>query len=242
MKFYRRWQPVKAMTFDLDDTLYDNHPHMRRSEQATLAHIHAHFPAAHHTDFGFWRGQRAALLQQRPELINDVAELRRLGLTAGFSACGLGGNELLQAVENVYEYFYFTRSDFTVEASVHKIMATLAERLPLIAITNGNVNLQQIGIADYFQHSLHASLQQPMKPAPHMFKQAAEILNLAPECILHVGDNLEKDVWGGRSAGFKTAWYAIAREMNLNYQTGQTLPDVQLDQLDDLLELTPTRR
>ncbi|MDG2898196.1 2-haloalkanoic acid dehalogenase, partial [Vibrio parahaemolyticus] len=24
MKFYRRIEPIKAMTFDLDDTLYDN--------------------------------------------------------------------------------------------------------------------------------------------------------------------------------------------------------------------------
>ena len=26
MQFYRRWQPVAAISFDLDDTLYDNGP------------------------------------------------------------------------------------------------------------------------------------------------------------------------------------------------------------------------
>lgn len=36
MHFYRRLQRPAALTFDLDDTLYDNHPVIVRSEQAAL--------------------------------------------------------------------------------------------------------------------------------------------------------------------------------------------------------------
>ena len=37
MKFYRPLGPIKAITFDLDDTLYDNHPVIRK----TTAESHA---------------------------------------------------------------------------------------------------------------------------------------------------------------------------------------------------------
>lgn len=36
MHFYRPLQRPAALTFDLDDTLYDNHPVIVRSEQAAL--------------------------------------------------------------------------------------------------------------------------------------------------------------------------------------------------------------
>lgn len=32
MRFYRPLSPVRAMTFDLDDTLYDNRPVMDKTE------------------------------------------------------------------------------------------------------------------------------------------------------------------------------------------------------------------
>ena len=38
MHFYRRWQPVAAISFDLDDTLYDNGPAIVRAEQWMLGH------------------------------------------------------------------------------------------------------------------------------------------------------------------------------------------------------------
>ena len=34
MQFYRSFRSPKALTFDLDDTLYDNHPVILRAEQA----------------------------------------------------------------------------------------------------------------------------------------------------------------------------------------------------------------
>ncbi|MCV5262976.1 5-amino-6-(5-phospho-D-ribitylamino)uracil phosphatase YigB, partial [Escherichia coli] len=45
MKFYRRIEPIKAMTFDLDDTLYDNYPVIVRMERELLAWLKHHHPA-----------------------------------------------------------------------------------------------------------------------------------------------------------------------------------------------------
>ncbi len=44
MKFYRRWQPVSALTFDLDDTLYDNRVVIVRAENLLLEWLAARCP------------------------------------------------------------------------------------------------------------------------------------------------------------------------------------------------------
>jgi putative hydrolase of the HAD superfamily len=44
------------------------------------------------------------------------------------------------------------------------------------------------------------------KPDPRIFRIAAEKLGVAPNEIIHVGDNLKSDVWGAKNAGF-TAVY-----------------------------------
>ena len=116
-------------------------------------------------------------------------------------------------------------------------MSSLAEKVPLVAITNGNVNLSQIGIDELFQLSLHAKENQPMKPHPCMFEKAAAHLNLPSKHILHVGDNLEKDIMGANQVGFQTAWYACNRSMNLAAEPVSTLPHVQLSSLEELLDL-----
>lgn len=45
MKHYRPLQPIAAMTFDLDDTLYDNRPVIERLEREVLAWLAAQHPA-----------------------------------------------------------------------------------------------------------------------------------------------------------------------------------------------------
>ena len=48
MHFYRTLMPIAAMTFDLDDTLYDNVPVMDKTEEETLAFIRQYDERFHH--------------------------------------------------------------------------------------------------------------------------------------------------------------------------------------------------
>lgn len=234
MIFYRSWQPVKALSFDLDDTLYDNQPVIERAEALALAEMQQSYPCTANTDIRFWRKLRRQLLQQQPELISDMGQLRRSGLELGFRQLGMPATQIPQAVELSFQRFYLYRSDFQVAAPIVQVLKKLAQKLPLVAITNGNVDLQAIGISDHFSFSLHASLQQPMKPHPCMFQLAAEKLQLPAGQILHIGDNLEKDVMGAKNAGFQAAWYAEDRAMSLSREAVSVLPDVQLAHLAEL--------
>ena len=44
MQFFRRWQPPKIISFDLDDTLYDNVPVMQTAEHSVQQYIVDKFP------------------------------------------------------------------------------------------------------------------------------------------------------------------------------------------------------
>ena len=45
MRFYRPLGRISALTFDLDDTLYDNRPVILRTEQEALTFVQNYHPA-----------------------------------------------------------------------------------------------------------------------------------------------------------------------------------------------------
>jgi FMN phosphatase YigB (HAD superfamily) len=44
MKYYRAIKPFKAISFDLDDTLYDNHSIIIKANQAIIEHLNQTYP------------------------------------------------------------------------------------------------------------------------------------------------------------------------------------------------------
>lgn len=235
MIIYKPTPKINAMTFDLDDTLYDNWPYIIAAEKGLLNFIANEYPDSSHLNRADWQHYKQQALRNDPELFSDMGDLRRIILTKGLQASGYSGKVLSDAVQVCFDWFYFERSNFKVGEAKCKLLAKLAEHIPLVAITNGNVNTQQIGIDDYFQQTFKASRKSPMKPHPHMFDQAAAYLNVSRGSILHVGDNLEKDVWGATNAGFSSAWHACDRAMKIEKESVQVLPNVEIHELDELM-------
>ena len=85
-------------------------------------------------------------------------------------------------------------------------LTQLAARFPLVSLTNGNADIQRIGIAHLFRFSISSRDCGVAKPAPEIFHAACERLGLAPSAVLHVGDDPDLDVAGARMAGLRTAW------------------------------------
>ncbi|MDF5232825.1 2-haloalkanoic acid dehalogenase, partial [Vibrio parahaemolyticus] len=88
MKFYRRIEPIKAMTFDLDDTLYDNYPVIVRMERELLSWLKHHHPAVAHMNKADWFALKQRVVQQQPELKSDVTLWRLVQLQQAFSQVG----------------------------------------------------------------------------------------------------------------------------------------------------------
>ncbi len=242
MQFFRSINKVEAMTFDLDDTLYNNDHIIRRAEKALEAHIAKHHQHAAALSASDWLSLKRAAIAKDKRLASDMGQLRRVVLTAALSNTAPDKittqlekeGELTEAVEACFNCFYDARSDFTLAKDVHNALKAVSKSLPIVGITNGNVNAEKIGIDSYFDTILHASTSRPMKPAQHMFDEAAARLNVAPKHILHVGDNIIKDVYGAINAGYQAAWFACNRPMTLHNEPVSVLPHVALNNLSEL--------
>lgn len=237
MKFYRRIAPVKAMTFDLDDTLYDNYPVIVRMERELLSWLQHYHPAVDHMDKADWFALKQRVVQLQPELKSDVTLWRLMQLKQAFSQVGYDNEASHAAAQAAVEVALDWRNRFEVPQQSLDVLAELGQEIPLVAITNGNVDLDRIGLTPYFQQVLKAGSDGRAKPAPDMFSKAQRFLDLPSEHILHVGDHLVTDVQGAKLAGFAACWFNDMNENVITQAKTRTLPDIEINNLQSLLAL-----
>lgn len=238
MKFYRRLLPFKAISFDLDDTLYSNFPIMMATDEKMVAYFNRALPKYLsdslniHTkyDFRFWWRYKDKALASDPNLIHDVAEIRLESYYLGMIDLGIAETQARHEAKLALTHFEIHRSDFVVPENVHQLLADLAKKWPIVAISNGNVNTNTIGINQYFTAVYHADINNKQKPYPDMFNKACSDLNIAPNELLHVGDCGRSDILGGILAGCQTAWVS-------SYDVGKPLSILPNIELSDVAEL-----
>ena len=217
--------PVRALTFDLDDTLWPFAPVAERIEAAMEGWLSEHAPA---TKVRFDRDGAMAMAEtvrrERPDLANDVGAVRRETLRRMLTAAGEDPDRADEAFAVVYE----ARQRVDLYPDVAPALDRLAARLPLVAVTNGNADLERCGVDHWFSGYLAAAEFGIAKPDPRIFHAACDGLELPPEDVLHVGDHLEADVRGALAAGLGAAW--VHREVE-----GDAPPEAM--RLPDLLAL-----
>ncbi|PJG57417.1 haloacid dehalogenase, partial [Aeromonas cavernicola] len=131
MQFYRRWQPVAAISFDLDDTLYDNHPAIVRAEQWMLDHLRSEYLATAMLDQPRWLACKRTALQQQPDWQHDVSLTRQLAIQLAMMAGGMAEPRAKQEAQRVFAGFLAERSRVEVSEATHGLLAALAQRYPL---------------------------------------------------------------------------------------------------------------
>ena len=237
MQFYRRLSAPKALTFDLDDTLYDNRPVIRRAEQAMHDWLAAHHPRTQGVGKSGWLQLKMRLAKADPMLRHDVTQWRFELLKIGFMQLGYSLSAAEQAATEGVAVVLEVRNQVDVPDETHRVLALLKQQLPLVAITNGNVDAEKIGLAQYFDGVLMAGRDGLSKPEPDLFARAAAGLGLAPGDILHVGDHLVTDVGGAKRNGFQACWFNDQQRMLSREPRAKWLPDVEISQLSQLLAL-----
>src|SRR5690606_32884372 len=82
----------------------------------------------------------------------------------------------------------------------------LKSRYRLFTASNGNADLEQIGIRHFFERTVAAREVGAAKPDPRVFEKVVEGTDLAMSEVIYVGDDPELDVIGARAAGMQPVW------------------------------------
>ena len=194
---------IRAISLDLDDTLWPIAPVMLRAEQRLDAWLKTHCPrAAEHYPMAAMRVLRDRVAGENLHLAHDFTAQRRLTLTTALAPHGYDAGH----VDAAFAEFYAARNQVECYADALPALEQLAARFPLVALSNGNADLDQIGLSRFFQFSISARDFGKPKPAPQIFHAACERLGLPPEAVLHVGDDPQMDIIGACAAGLRSAW------------------------------------
>ena len=222
--------PVRAITLDLDDTLWPFAPIGERIERVLDAWMHEHSPAtALRFPAAAMRELRERVSSENPELAHDMGALRRLTLEHALRESGSDP----ALAEAAYDAFFEARNQVECYPDAIEALARIAARVPVAALTNGNADLDRIGLAHHFRFYLCPREHGAAKPEASIFHAACTRLDCAPGEVLHVGDHIETDVLGAARAGLRSCW--IDRESR-DWPHEDIRPDLHFDTLSALAD------
>jgi putative hydrolase of the HAD superfamily len=195
---------IRAISLDLDDTLWPIWPVIARAEQALQDWLRPQAPrtTALLADTERRQTLRREVQQLRPELGHDLRALRQEILRLALQRHG----EDTALVAPAYEVFIAERMRVELYDDARPALAWLAQRFPVVAVSNGNADVHRIGLGMYFHARLSAQEYGVGKPDPRIFHAAAYAAGVEPHEVLHVGDDAALDVVGALKAGLQTVW------------------------------------
>ncbi|TWI61544.1 putative hydrolase of the HAD superfamily [Pseudoduganella lurida] len=220
----------RAVLFDLDDTLWPIAPVIAAAEAALHAWLAEHAPrVAQAFSIEELRARRLALLAEQPHLHLDLAALRRAGLEMAFADVG----EDVSRIAAAMEHYLAARNAVQPYDDVLPGLLRLAGQVTLGSISNGNADLEVIGLAHHFKVSLAAAQFGKAKPDPAIFLAACAALGVAPAETVYVGDDLRLDVQGAQQAGLRAVW--MNRTGSTAHLEAGIVPDAICASLEELI-------
>jgi len=194
---------IRAISFDLDDTLWEIEPVILRAERMLRQRIEAEFPkAAERFDRKALARLRQRVVVDNPHLSHDLTELRRLCYEGMLQQSGYHAHHSHALMEQFFEL----RHELEFFPEVESGLERLSARFRLFAVSNGNADLERLPISRYFEGQISARTAGVGKPDTRIFAMACEAMALAPAEVLHIGDHPHDDIRGALNAGLKAAW------------------------------------
>ena len=195
---------IKAITIDLDDTLWPIWPTIERAEAVLAAWLAERAPAtsAAFPDAKSLRRIRDQVEAERPDLLHDLSGMRRESIRMALAQSG----DDPALADAAFDLFFEERQRVVLFDDALATLEFLSQRYPVVALSNGNADIHRVGIGPYFKSAFSAREFGVAKPDVRIFHAAAQSVGVAPDEVLHVGDDAALDVVGALNAGMQTAW------------------------------------
>lgn len=222
---------IQAITLDLDDTLWPVWPAIERAEKALENWLSKRAPmaAALFSNASVRDEIRSHVVRTRPELQHNLSAVRREAIRV---ALYRSKEDPLLADEG-FDVFFAERNQVSLYEDALLALEFLSARFPVVALSNGNADIQKIGIGHYFKASISAQDFGVGKPDPRIFHAAAGAVDACPTTVLHIGDDAHLDVLGALNAGMQTVWLNRTDKLWSHDQS----PHITVNNLTDLCDV-----
>src|SRR5690349_14050570 len=222
---------IRAIAFDLDNTLWEIEPVLNRAERILADWLHHRYPRIRERfSPADVLAMRAALLAEQPHQAHDLSFLRRETLARCAAEVGYDR----EIAHEAFAVWHAARNQVEPWSEVVPALVRLKSHFRLATLTNGNADLAVIGLAHHFEVTLHAGALGCAKPDPRAYITLADSLTLKPAEILFVGDEPHADVVGPRAVGMQTVW---VNRSGAEWPDELPAPDASVTDLDGLTAL-----
>ena len=197
---------VKAVSFDVDGTLWDFESIMRDA----LARLIEEIERADPSSAGLLTVDGMVETRERvhDELMYKVVnlnEIRRESIRRSLAEIGRPNDGLAADLFDLY--VKLRDAHRALFPDVEPALKELSARYTLGLLSNGNSYATRLGLSSLISFEVfsqdHSGIE---KPDPRLFHIAVAEACCAPEELVHVGDNVEYDVRGARAAGIRSVW------------------------------------
>ena len=214
-------QKIKAVLFDLDDTLIDT----TTAEYRAICKFKEHFKEfnlINKEEFAkLWHKITEDLSERYHKGEFSFEELRIRRMKDLFSNFNIEINDE-EAREIFKRYIELYEKEWTLFGDTTKLLDELKGKYKLAIVTNGNSEnqrkkIEKTGLDKYFQEIIVSSEVGCAKPNKQIFEIACNKLNVNSEECMMIGDKFKVDVEGSRNFGMTSVWVNRKNE-NINYE------------------------
>jgi putative hydrolase of the HAD superfamily len=224
-------QNIEAITIDLDDTLWDIDPVIERAERILWRWLASNYPRISSIyDQNKILNLRLEIVKDHPDKEFDYRFMRKLILRKIFRDADYEED----LAEGAFAIFDSERNNVTLYEGALYTLQSLSKKYTLIAVTNGNANLEKIGLRHLFDDVVTAVDVGYAKPDARIFNEAIRKAGTQADKIIHVGDNPEADIIGAANVGLKTVWM---NSKSVSWPNDDIQPDLTINRITELCDL-----
>ncbi len=203
---HRPFAGIEAVTFDVDDTLWDFQGVMREALSAVLEEMSRFQPeAAGKLSVDRMIAIRDETHERLWERVTDLNTIRAESIRQALIEAGAPDDQLGLHLTQVY--FNHRNSAGMLFPDVRPALEQLSRSFRLGLLSNGNTSADALGIGDLISFAVfaedHGGIEKPDK---RLFDVAVEQARCPAGRIVHVGDSWENDVVGAANAGLQPVW------------------------------------
>ena len=225
---------IELITFDLDDTFWDIRSTIINAENNSRKW--AEDRIGEKIEWGTFEDfmkVRSELVKKDPSLEYDLGMLRKKTIAYHTKKYFKDTKDLNKFIEEAYSFFLGERHKVTFYDDVVIVLEELSSKYKLGVLTNGNADVNKLGIGHLFDFSISSIEVKNNKPDQAHFVKARELSQVNFKNTLHVGDHPVNDILGARKLGINTMWFNLN---HLNWDIDES-PPIQFNQWSQFINL-----